>query len=60
MILNLRPADVVALNTVVENMAERFTDEQQQDMVDVIARVLGRFDGAEQAADAGATDAAAA
>ncbi|KAM4059219.1 RNA polymerase rpb4 domain-containing protein [Hirsutella rhossiliensis] len=65
MILNLRPADVVALNTVVEDMAERFTEEQQQEIVDVIAQVLGQFesDGAQQAddaADASMNDAATA
>lgn len=54
MILNLRPVGVVALNTVVEDMAARFTEEQQQEMVDVIAQVLGQFepDAAEQEDDA--------
>ncbi|PNY26408.1 DNA-directed RNA polymerase III subunit RPC9 [Tolypocladium capitatum] len=44
MILNLRPASVAALNTVVEDMAERFNDEQQEDMVNIVAQVLGRFE----------------
>ncbi|KJZ80188.1 hypothetical protein HIM_00038 [Hirsutella minnesotensis 3608] len=54
MILNLRPADVVALNTIIEEMVERFSDEQQQEMVDIIAQVLGSFGPAEESAkDAG-------
>ncbi|KYK55361.1 uncharacterized protein DCS_07324 [Drechmeria coniospora] len=61
-ILNLRPASVAALNTVVEDMSERFNDEQQEDMVNIIAQVLGQFDvdeaeQAEQADDVGMDDA---
>ncbi|KAK5997281.1 DNA-directed RNA polymerase III subunit rpc9-like protein [Cladobotryum mycophilum] len=47
MILNLRPASVAALNTVIEEMGERFGDEQQEEMVTVIAEVLGQFPVAE-------------
>lgn len=43
MILNLRPASVAALNTVVEDMPERFTDEQQEELVAIIAEILGQF-----------------
>ncbi|KAL7810973.1 RNA polymerase Rpb4 domain-containing protein [Trichoderma aethiopicum] len=43
MILNLRPASVAALNTVIEEMAERFSDEQQEEMVAIISDVLGQF-----------------
>ncbi|OLN91955.1 DNA-directed RNA polymerase III subunit rpc9 [Colletotrichum chlorophyti] len=43
MILNLRPASVAALNTVVEEMTERFDEAQQEDMVNIIAEVLGTF-----------------
>lgn len=63
MLLNHRPASVVALNTLVEDLAERFTDEQQADMVAIIARVLGEFeagDGASKADGAADEDAAAA
>ncbi|KAK1253871.1 hypothetical protein MKX07_001948 [Trichoderma sp. CBMAI-0711] len=48
MILNLRPASVAALNTVIEEMAERFSDEQQEEMVAIISEVLGQFDDAAQ------------
>ncbi|KAI5456389.1 RNA polymerase Rpb4-domain-containing protein [Mariannaea sp. PMI_226] len=41
MILNLRPASVAALNTVVEEMSERFNEEQQEAMVTIIGEVLG-------------------
>lgn len=47
MILNLRPASVAALNTVIEEMAERFSDEQQEEMVAIISEVLGQFDAAQ-------------
>lgn len=40
MILNLRPASVAALNTVIEDMADRFTEPQQEDMVNIIADLL--------------------
>ncbi|KAK3196886.1 hypothetical protein K4F52_000230 [Lecanicillium sp. MT-2017a] len=43
MILNLRPATTPALNTVLEDMADRYTDEQQEEMVAIIAEVLGEF-----------------
>ncbi|KAF4461123.1 Calcitonin gene-peptide-receptor component [Fusarium albosuccineum] len=54
MILNLRPASVAALNTVVEEMYERFNEEQQEAMVNIIAEVLGQFPVPEEAAEDGA------
>ena len=45
LILNLRPANEGNLNTVLEEMADRFTDEQQAEMVEIIGDVLGRADG---------------
>lgn len=58
MILNLRPASVAALNTVIEEMSERFNEEQQEDMVTIISEVLGQFpppaDAPDEAAEAGA------
>ncbi|KAF5022619.1 hypothetical protein F66182_5334 [Fusarium sp. NRRL 66182] len=52
MILNLRPASAAALNTVVEDMSERFNEDQQEAMVNIIHQVLGQFpapeDGAEE------------
>ncbi|KAF4443259.1 RNA polymerase III subunit C17 [Fusarium acutatum] len=51
MIINLRPASVAALNTVVEEMSERFNEEQQEAMVNIIAEVLGQFPAAEEGAE---------
>lgn len=59
MILNLRPASVAALNTVIEEMAERFNDEQQEEMVNIILEVLGQFDASEPNANGNADDDAA-
>ncbi|KAG5979150.1 hypothetical protein E4U55_005500 [Claviceps digitariae] len=57
MMLNLRPASVAALNTIIEDMPERFSDEQQEDMVNSIAQILGQFDLVEEA-EANGDDAA--
>ncbi|TDZ74642.1 DNA-directed RNA polymerase III subunit RPC9 [Colletotrichum sidae] len=43
MMINLRPASVAALNTVIEDMTERFDETQQEEIVNVIAEVLGAF-----------------
>ncbi|CEI70132.1 hypothetical protein FVEN_g11307 [Fusarium venenatum] len=61
MIINLRPASVAALNTVVEEMSERFDEEQQEAMVSIITEVLGQFPASEEegAADVSMNDAAA-
>ncbi|KAF5590126.1 hypothetical protein FPANT_6061 [Fusarium pseudoanthophilum] len=56
MIINLRPASVAALNTVVEEMSERFSEEQQEAMVNIIAEVLGQFPAAEEGAEEEAAD----
>jgi hypothetical protein len=45
MIMNLRPANAGNLNTVVEEMEDRFSDEQQDEIVAIIGEVLGRPDG---------------
>jgi hypothetical protein len=47
MIMNLRPTKPESLNTIVEEFETRFeSEEQQQEMVDLIAEALGRPDGA--------------
>lgn len=43
MILNMRPASVPALNITVEDMAERFSEEAQEQIIEIIGDVLGRF-----------------
>jgi hypothetical protein len=55
MILNLRPASIPELNTFVEDMAERFTPQQQKEIVTVVGEVLGYPD---PPADQGGDDAA--
>lgn len=57
MILNLRPASVAALNTVIEEMSERFSDEQQEEMVAIILEVLGQFEAAQPDANGNADEA---
>jgi hypothetical protein len=41
MIVNMRPASVAGLNTVLEDMATRFSYEDQVAMVTIITEVLG-------------------
>lgn len=55
MILNLRPTNPVALNTVIEDMEDRFDQAAQEDIAAGIAEVLGQFpeeDAAEEGDDA--------
>ncbi|RCI14469.1 hypothetical protein L249_6103 [Ophiocordyceps polyrhachis-furcata BCC 54312] len=44
MMFNHRPPDVAHLNTLVEDMSDRFTAEQQQEIVDAVADILGGSD----------------
>lgn len=48
MILNLRPTSIPTLNAVVEEMEERFTAEEQEDIVNGIAEILGAFPPSEE------------
>ncbi|KAK4122721.1 hypothetical protein N657DRAFT_656825 [Parathielavia appendiculata] len=41
-ILNLRPLSSALLSTAIEDMEERFGDEEQNKIVDIIGEVLGR------------------
>jgi hypothetical protein len=43
-ILNLRPTSVAVLSTAIEDMEERFSEEEQNRIVDIIVEVLGRDD----------------
>lgn len=43
MIMNLRPVNVPMLNAVLEDMEERFTAEEQEDICNGIQEVLGSF-----------------
>ncbi|KAI1498057.1 RNA polymerase III, subunit C17 [Biscogniauxia marginata] len=43
MIINMRPTSVANLNAVVEDMEERFGEDQQQEIVDIVIEILGQF-----------------
>jgi hypothetical protein len=45
MIMNLRPTKPESLNTIVEEMEERFPDGIQMEIVGIIGEVLGKPDG---------------
>ncbi|KAM0325398.1 hypothetical protein ACHAQA_007384 [Verticillium albo-atrum] len=53
MIFNLRPASASALNTIIEDMEDRFDEDKQAEIVNIIAEVLGTFPPA-NAAEGGA------
>jgi hypothetical protein len=57
MILNLRPASIAELNTFVEDMADRFTPEQQEEIVGIVGEVLGYSEPPADQGDDGAADA---
>ena len=44
MILNLRPDSVGVLDTIIEEMDARFTDDQHMKILELVADVLGRED----------------
>ncbi|KAL2759664.1 hypothetical protein ACRALDRAFT_1074136 [Sodiomyces alcalophilus JCM 7366] len=48
MIFNLRPANVVALNTILEEMSDRFSEDQQSEIITIVADVLGSFPPAQE------------
>ncbi|XDG03441.1 hypothetical protein ABKA04_003056 [Annulohypoxylon sp. FPYF3050] len=43
MILNIRPTNVAVLNVIIENMEDRFSAEQQQEILDIVVELLGQF-----------------
>lgn len=45
MIINLRPTNTSNLNTLVEEMEDRFDEAQQMAIVQIITEVLGKGDG---------------
>ncbi|KAI0181537.1 RNA polymerase II [Hypoxylon sp. FL1284] len=52
MILNVRPTENAVLNTVIEDMEDRFSTEQQEEILNIIIETLGQFpqeeDGAQE------------
>lgn len=57
MIFNMRPTNVPTLNAVVEEMEERFSPEDQEDIVNGITEVLGAFPPQEEEEGEGEGDA---
>ncbi|KAI5863516.1 HRDC-like protein [Durotheca rogersii] len=43
MVLNIRPTSIPVLNTVVEDMEDRFNADQQQEILDIVVEILGQF-----------------
>jgi len=54
MLLNLRPASAATLNPCIEELEERFDEDKQQQILDIIADVLGEFPPREDPQDDGA------
>ncbi|KAJ4422835.1 hypothetical protein N0V82_002491 [Gnomoniopsis sp. IMI 355080] len=51
MILNVRPENLAVLSTCIENVYERFTEDQQNEIQAIIEDVLGPFPPKEYAAE---------
>lgn len=43
MMFNVRPTSIPVLNTVIEDMEERFSEEKQNEILGIITEVLGQF-----------------
>ncbi len=56
-ILNLRPSSSALLSTAIEDMEERFSEDEQNIIVDIIGDVLGRAEEADQDAEGEEMDA---
>lgn len=41
MILNIRPSSIAVLSTIIEDMEERFSDDEQAAILEAITEVLG-------------------
>lgn len=50
-ILNLRPTSSALLSTAIEDMEDRFNEDEQNKICDIIVEVLGRGDEPEGGAD---------
>ncbi|KAH6621078.1 RNA polymerase Rpb4-domain-containing protein [Chaetomium sp. MPI-SDFR-AT-0129] len=53
-ILNVRPSSTALLSTAIEDMEERFGDDEQNTIVEIIGEVLGVDEPTEGEAEAGA------
>ncbi|KAI1129841.1 HRDC-like protein [Nemania abortiva] len=43
MVVNMRPTSTAALNAVIEDMENRFNEEKQEEILNIIIEVLGEF-----------------
>ncbi|KAI0545232.1 HRDC-like protein [Xylaria curta] len=43
MVVNLRPTTSAALNAVLEDMEGRFSEQQQEEIINIVVEVLGEF-----------------
>ncbi|KAI1438954.1 HRDC-like protein [Xylaria sp. CBS 124048] len=56
MLVNIRPASNASLNAVLEDMTERFTEQQQEEIISIVVEILGEFPAAENGEDAMETE----
>ncbi|KAI0113536.1 HRDC-like protein [Nemania sp. FL0031] len=43
MVVNMRPTSTAALNAVIEDMENRFNEEKQEEILNIVIEVLGEF-----------------
>ncbi|KAI1804512.1 HRDC-like protein [Daldinia bambusicola] len=43
MLFNIRPTNIPVLNTIIEDMEDRFTSDEQQEILNIVTEVLGQF-----------------
>lgn len=51
MVVNMRPTTIEALNAVIEDMVGRFSEEKQEEIINIIIDVLGQFPPHEEEGD---------
>lgn len=51
MLFNHRPESVATLNTVVEDLEERFSEEDQEALINSVVEVLGQAPAPEESAE---------
>lgn len=59
MILNVRPASIPELDVVVEEAESRFSNNQMEEMIDIIADILGKAPEEQENGEEGGEQAAA-
>ncbi|KAI2642365.1 HRDC-like protein [Xylaria nigripes] len=58
MVMNMRPTTTAALNAVLEDMGERFSEQQQEEIINIVIEVLGEFPPAAEEGDQDAMETA--